>query len=190
MWIECRNGTLINIDNFECIYYSIKHCAITAEYHRVEFVISEQVTEEVGKTILKKIKYAIKQGKKTFSIPTLDELNAEPKTETVSKKEPCMSFTEAINLWNTLADKGYKQVSKRGKDTQQGKMLEARLLQYTKEEWERAIENVRRSDYLPKATWFDFDWFIRPSNFPKVLDGNYNTAEDRIDTNEKAWWDE
>jgi hypothetical protein len=70
-------------------------------------------------------------------------------------------------------------------------MLKARLTEYTKEEWESAIENVRKSDLLRnnQDKWFNFDWFIRPNNFPKVLDGNYNNrAIDGLSDKEREWW--
>ena len=149
MWIETRKGNLVNAENVSLISvesfegktvipsgFGTKNffaCAVS-ENHR--YYLDSYSTEESASLAIKKISFALKKNQKFFKIPTEEELNEKPEkeTETVNKKEPCMSFTEAINLWNTLADKGYKQVSKRGKDTQQGKMLEARLLQYTKEE--------------------------------------------------------
>ena len=45
-----------------------------------------------------------------------------------------------------------------------------------------AIERIRRSDFLqgknPRGWKITFDWFIQPSNFQKVLEGNYDRKED------------
>ena len=55
----------------------------------------------------------------------------------------------------------------------------ARIKEYGKDSFHRCIEEVKQSSFLqgksPKAwTNFNFDWMILPSNFPKVLEGNYN----------------
>ena len=41
----------------------------------------------------------------------------------------------------------------------------------------QAIDNIKNSDYLQGKVndWkITFDWFVKPNNFPKVLEGNYN----------------
>jgi hypothetical protein len=56
-------------------------------------------------------------------------------------------------------------------------MLNKRIKEYGVDEVLRAIENVRASRFLNgdnKKGWqVTFDWFVHPSNFSKVLDGNY-----------------
>jgi hypothetical protein len=58
------------------------------------------------------------------------------------------------------------------------KCLRARLREYGKDAVLEAIENIKTSDFLQgkvKNDWIiTFDWFVKPSNFPKVLEGNYN----------------
>lgn len=56
------------------------------------------------------------------------------------------------------------------------KWLKARLTEYGEEAVLNAIANVRASTYLRNTTYFSFDWFVRPNNFPKVLEGNYGRA--------------
>ena len=63
-------------------------------------------------------------------------------------------------------------------------MIRSRLRSYSKEEVLEAIENIKSSDFLKgNGTNFKvtFDWFIRPNNFPKVLEGNYTnrTQQDK-----------
>jgi len=208
MWIEARKGKLVNTENVSLISvesfegktvipagFGTKNFFVFAVSENHRYYLDSYSTEESARLAIKKISFALKKNQKFFTIPTEEELNKRPEkeTETVNKKEPCMSIEEAINMWNTLADNGFKQISQIPKGgTQRWQLLRARLIQYTKEDYEKCIDNIRRSELLRKNAdgWFNFDWFIRPNNFPKVLDGNYNTAEDRIDTNEKVWWDE
>lgn len=50
----------------------------------------------------------------------------------------------------------------------------------------QAIENVRSSAFLNgqnnRGFTATFDWFIKPSNFQKVLDGNYNNRRNPVPT--------
>ena len=77
--------------------------------------------------------------------------------------------------WNSLE---LTQISKILPDTTRGKMLRKRVTDYGVDAVLQAIENVRNSSYLvgnnDKGWTITFDWFIKPNNFPKVLDGNYN----------------
>ena len=34
--------------------------------------------------------------------------------------------------------------------------------------------------YILDKGWFNFEWFVRPSNFPKVLEGNYIDPSKKI----------
>ena len=56
-------------------------------------------------------------------------------------------------------------------------MLKARVSQYSLDDVLAAISNIRKSSFLcggSKTGWMiDFDWFIRPNNFIKVLEGKY-----------------
>lgn len=61
------------------------------------------------------------------------------------------------------------------------KLLKTRLKEYGMESVLQAIENIRSSSFLKgqnKTSWtIAFDWFIKPNNFPKVLEGNYADKE-------------
>ncbi len=79
-----------------------------------------------------------------------------------------------ISAWNSL---GLAQVQKVTQNTQRGKMFFARLNEYGVDTMLDAIEKVRQSDFLKgqnRSGWtITFDWFVKPSNFQKVLEGNY-----------------
>lgn len=140
---------------------------------------------------------SIKTGETFFIMPTQEELK-KVKFEEYSNQvqiEPVadkVDAQEAVNLWNSLEQYGFKPVSRISNSSTRYKSLVARLREYSIEEYEKAIENIKKSELLRKNAdkWFNFDWFIKPNNFPKVLDGNYNTAEDRIDEEQVKWWEE
>lgn len=96
---------------------------------------------------------------------------------------------KVVEAWNTLSELGISGVSKMSSTSTRYKNLVARLKQYSLEEVLKAIENIRDSDFLlgRKTDWrIDFDWFVKPNNFPKVLDGNYlNKREEK--TTDWSW---
>ena len=59
-------------------------------------------------------------------------------------------------------------------------MLRARVREYGTEAVLQAIEKIRRSAFLKgqntKGWVITFEWFVRPNNFPKVLEGTYDDA--------------
>ena len=190
MWI--RNGSrVVNTDNLDDIHVFEDY--INMGINGFNTPLIQYSTCEYAEKAFNKLVIALKSGKKTvFTMPTEEELKEDSSVH-IKTAEPCMSMEEAINLWNTLADDGYKQISRVPiVGSGRWQMLNARLIQYTKDEWEKCIDNIHKSELLKKNQdgWFNFDWFIRPSNFPKVLDGNYNNANDRVDEDERGWWDE
>ena len=190
MWI--RNGSgVVNVDRMTSIRVFEEYIYININGENTPFI--QYSTCEYAEKAFNKLVIALKSGKKTvFTMPTEEELKEDSSVH-IKTAEPCMSMEEAINLWNTLADDGYKQISRVPiVGSGRWQMLNARLIQYTKDEWDKCIDNIHKSELLKKNQdgWFNFDWFIRPSNFPKVLDGNYNNANDRVDEDERGWWDE
>ena len=66
------------------------------------------------------------------------------------------------------------------------KQLKSRISQYGEDAIIEAIDRIRRSKFLQgdnNRGWIiTFDWFIKPSNFAKVYEGNYdNTAPRQAD---------
>lgn len=97
----------------------------------------------------------------------------------VSKDTICQtqSVQQVVNEWNTLDKFGIKPISKLSSTSTRYKQLVARIKQYSLDDVLKAIDNIRHSDYLQGRVnnWqITFDWFVKPNNFPKVLEGNYN----------------
>lgn len=97
-----------------------------------------------------------------------------------SKDSNCQTEVGRIlDEWNTLSVYGIKQVSKIDSHSKRYGNLNARLKQYGIDDVLKAINNIRHSDFLQgkhkgKPWQITFDWFVLPSNFPKVLEGNYD----------------
>ena len=85
---------------------------------------------------------------------------------------------KVIDAWNTLSVYGIQPVRKIADGTQRADWLKARLNQYGLKAVLEAIARITQSEFLmgrnPKGWVITFDWFIRPNNFPKVYEGNYD----------------
>lgn len=81
-----------------------------------------------------------------------------------------------INTWNSL-DKNIPRIQTLNVNTQRYQMLKARINEHGIDAVIKAIKSIDNSKFL-KGYVSDFritiDWFIKPNNFIKVLEGNYN----------------
>ena len=88
---------------------------------------------------------------------------------------------QVVEAWNRLGEFGIKMISRIDPGSERYKMLHARIRQYGLLSVLKAIENIKCSSFLQgsgKKGWtVTFDWFVRPNNFPKVLEGNYEDAD-------------
>lgn len=88
----------------------------------------------------------------------------------------------AADAWNSLSDCGIKPVFRIAKGTKRHAMLMCRIREYGIDEVIKAIGEIRKSSFLQgnsKKGWvIDFDWFVRPNNFIKVLEGKYDDKPD------------
>lgn len=91
------------------------------------------------------------------------------------KARPKSQRQTVMDAWNSL---GLTRIEKIVDGTQRCTFLKKRIKDYGLDGVLKAIENIRNSDFLmgktEKGFNTTFDWFIRPNNFPKVLDGNYS----------------
>ena len=101
----------------------------------------------------------------------------------VSKDTLCQTdVRRAVEKWNELSVCGIKPVSKVNSGSKRYDSLCARIREYGIDTVIAAIERIKDSDFLQgknNRNWIiTFDWLVKPSNFPKVLEGNYDNSGD------------
>ena len=89
---------------------------------------------------------------------------------------------------------GIKPIRSIPPESQRHVMLRARFKQYGIETFAEVIENIKNSDFLQGKTGnrpfvVTFDWVIKPSNYPKVLEGNYNNKGSNVSSKEPDYGD-
>ena len=112
-----------------------------------------------------------------------DRLDSTVSKDTVSRTEVQPKFLKIIEAWNSLTCYGIKGIQTITPNTKRYEWLNARLKQYGEDNVLLAIEKIRQRDFLKgdnKKGWvLTFVWFVKPNNFPKVLEGNYDNREHR-----------
>lgn len=83
-----------------------------------------------------------------------------------------------IEEWNKLQEVGINPIRDIKQSSKRYQLLKGRIREYGMDDILKAMDNIRNSDFLRgenKNGWMiTFDWFVKPNNFLKVLEGNYN----------------
>ena len=97
-----------------------------------------------------------------------------------SSDEPTHSntFSNIADMWNMLEGIGIKPI--RGISSKREEHLRARFREYGEESFSDIVQEIMNSDFLQgkhtgKPWSVTFDWVILPTNYPKVLEGNYRS---------------
>lgn len=99
-----------------------------------------------------------------------------------SNEDICATqIAQVIEKWNTLETLGVSPVKRLTANSNRYKMLKARIKEYSLDEVLQAIEMIKYSSFLCRGNgkgWnMDFEWFVKPNNFPKVFEGKYTDRE-------------
>ncbi len=101
-----------------------------------------------------------------------EELELELELDRDKEEDTSSKYSNIINEWNQLGLAQIKSIK-----SNRLKMVQARLKEFSLEETVQAIKSINNSSFLKgqnKNNWvITFDWFIKPNNFVKVLEGNY-----------------
>ena len=114
------------------------------------------------------------------------ELDIETEIETEKEEKACCNKLQPIiDSWNDL---NLQKIVSIKPGTNRYTLLNSRIKEYGMESVLQAIGEISTSDFLKgqnnKGWTITFDWFIKPNNFIKVLEGNYkNSLKDSV--NEK-----
>ena len=102
-----------------------------------------------------------------------------PSSSDTSKKANTV-YPDIVELWNTLESLGIKPIRSITAESKRHVYLRARFKEFGEESFAEVVENIRASDFLQGKTYskkpfvVTFDWVVLPSNYVKVLEGNYN----------------
>ena len=100
------------------------------------------------------------------------------KTSTTEKVEKEFINT-VIERWNDIGLNVVRNIKGKRLDS-----LHARIKEYSKDDVLTVIENVKYSDFLKgnnNRNWTaDIDWILKPNNFIKILEGNYNKGKEHL----------
>ena len=118
----------------------------------------------------------IKCNQAQSNVPVIQS-NPNPNPNPNTKSEGAKIAHEAVlKKWNSL-DLG----TVRGLSGTREQHLDARIRENGLDTVIEAIDRIRLSDFLygnnPKGWKITFDWFLNPTNFQKVLEGNYDRKE-------------
>lgn len=107
---------------------------------------------------------------------------------TISKDIVCSTKVQLIiDEWNSL---GLNKVISINPKTNRSKLLNSRVKEYGEDSVINAIRNINNSSFLKgqnKNNWvITFDWLIKPNNFIKVLEGNYDDIKNKVVENNKT----
>ena len=118
----------------------------------------------------------------TYSNDPVTKSNTEIEKEKEIEKEinnnisKDIFINKVVSEWNSIGVSPIKLI----RGTRQ-KMLNARIKEYSEEGVLQAINNIKHSDFLKgqnKNSWvITIDWFLKPNNFIKVYEDNYNSKK-------------
>ena len=104
------------------------------------------------------------------------EKEKEKEIEKENKISKDIFINKVVSEWNSIGVSPIKLI----RGTRQ-KMLNARIKEYSEEGVLQAINNIKHSDFLKgqnKNSWvITIDWFLKPNNFIKVYEDNYNSKK-------------
>lgn len=123
----------------------------------------------------------------------LDKDRVEEETVTVSNDTVCWTqdVQRVTEAWNNTS---LPHISKISLSSKRGQMLRARIAENGVD---TVIETIYRANGSPflkgqnnKGWMCTFDWFVKPTNFIKVMEGNYDTRNTTSVKDKLAWIDE
>lgn len=120
--------------------------------------------------------------------------NCQSETDTASeasvpekKQKPVLTKADlqtVKDVWNEKAGgRGVPTLFAISETSTRYKMLKARIQEYGLSKVLEGIDRIAESDFLchGNKNWkgATFDWFVKPNNFPKVIEGYYSDTRDR-----------
>lgn len=115
-------------------------------------------------------------------VDTSSMANKKIKPDEKVQRSYAKDIRNIMNEWNGLKDLGVKEITGMISTSQRYSWTVTRIKEHGVDMIISAIRRIRNSDFLTGKTKGNFvityDWFIRPNNFIKVLEGNYDSRTD------------
>lgn len=148
--------------------------AYTLDTERIHDGYSLETQDRIGKDSL---------GKERLILTSSNEDVCPSEVKDEENKDALKSITD---LWNTLTSFGIKPIRSIVPESERHRLLRARFRQYGEDSFIEIVDKIKASDFLQgknsKGWAVSFDWVIKPNNYPKVLEGNYdNRSQQRTD---------
>ena len=125
-----------------------------------------------------------KPDERQLSIPVeSDESESVDEEKTGKEKavKESINWANLVTNWNKITAGSFPPIT--SIENKRRQMAAARISEYGKEKFIEAIRRAVQSDFLrgqnARGFILNFDWLIRPNNFPKVLEGNYDNTTTR-----------
>ena len=113
-----------------------------------------------------------------------EDSNESPVCATSQPHDGRIDYAELVKFFNEKTQGAFGNIRMPLSDKRKG-MINARIKTYGKETFARMIQMALNSDFLKgqnKNGWrASFDWLIKPTNFEKVISGNYDNKNSRND---------
>ena len=163
----------------DCIGKEVDSAARVRAYRERKKQEEKRIEEEKNKLLQCNGDVTKSNTEKEIDIDIEKEKEIDIEKDTINS----ISSTEVqqiINTWNSLGLQNIKFIKN---NTNRYKMLNARIKEYGIDTFLQAINNIRNSSFLKgqnNRNWtITFDWLIKPNNFIKVLEGNYDDKENK-----------
>ena len=178
---------LVEIDSLD----NENGCIASNDYFSKFFKLSKNRCSEVIKGLevkgLVNITYKYKEGTKSIEkriIKVIGKPNTTYSENRLSYSKKCEdnnTINNTNNIYRVIQEKWNNEValpSIRSMTNSRKGSINARVKEFDEETVLKVIDMVSKSDFLlgKQGDWnnCNFDWVFKPSNFAKILEGNYN----------------
>ena len=174
---EISNTDFFLVKANDCIGKEVDSAARVRAYRERKKQEEKRIEEEKNKLLQCNGDVTKSNTEKEIDIEKEKEIDIEKDTiNSISSTQ----VQQIINTWNSLGLQNIKFIKN---NTNRYKMLNARIKEYGIDTFLQAINNIRNSSFLKgqnNRNWtITFDWLIKPNNFIKVLEGNYDDKENK-----------
>lgn len=163
-------------------------CRRNSEISEFTLISSEEKpisSEEMPINSAKSTQSKVKKRKENITVDS----NESPVCATCQPHDERIDYSELVKFFNEKTQGVFGVIRMPLSDKRKG-MINARIKTYGKETFAQMIQKALNSDFLKgqnKNGWrASFDWLIKPTNFEKVISGNYDNKSGNDRTNDRS----